>query len=158
MAYIDQPLVSKKRVNISIQFKCVFDELIFAMWLYFRRKPRRCWRRTLDVVVVRIAISYHATLALQSNIFVPYGIVWLIFAIFALLLYIFIRGLSRRLMHFEASLLHLCMHVLGVVANTILYRYLQSQQYSNSIKIFFFLLSEQFILHPSTRIDFLIFV
>lgn len=48
---------------------------------------------------------------------------YLCLSVLVALLYISARGLCRRSMHFEASLLHFAMHVTGVMANAIIYWY-----------------------------------
>jgi len=93
--------------------------LVYFTSLNHWRKPRRCWRRHIDIVSVFVALTCHGSQAWFLGW--PFGAIWWVACGFVSLLYVNGRWIGSRGNHKDGIKRHFMVHVIGSLFNTVLY-------------------------------------
>jgi len=110
----------------SIYFGCYglasCSVMVYLTSLNHWRKPRRCWRRHIDIGMVYVALACHGVQAWLLGW--PFGFVWWLACGLVSFLYVNGRRLGSRGHHEQGIKRHFMVHILGSLFNTVLYYWL----------------------------------
>jgi hypothetical protein len=90
---------------------------VFLTSLMYWHKPTNCWRKTLDITYVKIALIYNMIRAYNSEYYIYYYIT----AFISLCFYPLGIYLYNKKLYWESTYVHSMVHIIANISNIILY-------------------------------------